>query len=256
MTHDHSVYIALVKHLWSSSSIDMGLPLYTLVRSSFSLHSTTAKLRCTQPEWKSDNASDTVTGCLGSMQCAWSANKIPITGLWKFSEIQPWLYLTCSIKDMPTLSMHTRVSSRNILQGSAAVLWSVINKLQVISFLSKYHICSSKQICKRTQLLINHVTYAYVYIHGHTFSHCVQLTIGCTSDMCRMHEKKKKTKHTKGSSATCNKSPVTKWHNIMGRGRLWHYYWHYSEPVVKADQTLTIFLPAFCRMSLFAILYL
>lgn len=136
-----------------------------------------------------------LAGCLGCNQWSMKCQRHPITCLRKLSEIQPRLYLTCSVKG--DIFEHARnaayrQSAANIFQSSAAVLWSVINKLRVISFLLKYHICSSKQICEGMQLLINHVIYAYVYVHGHTFSHCVQLTIRCTSDMCRTHEKKKK----------------------------------------------------------------
>lgn len=123
------------------------------------------------------------TGCLGYKRPGVKCQRHPLfrESLRKYSHD----HILCVASRGTPLSMHTQDVSRS----SAAVLWSAINKLQVISFLSKYHICSSKQICKRMPLLINHVTYAYVYIHGHTFSHRVQLTIRCTSDVWRTHGK-------------------------------------------------------------------
>lgn len=113
--------------------------------------------------------------------------------------------------------MHTQ----DVSQSSAAVLWSAINKLQVISFLSKYHICSSKQICKRMQLLIKscHIRIC-LYTWTHIFS---SRTVDYQMHLWRVQDawKNKQTnKRTEGSSATCNKSPVTK-KKVEGGGGGW-----------------------------------
>lgn len=114
-----------------------------------------------------------LAGCLGCNQWSMKCQRHPITCLRKLSEIQPRLYLTCSVKGDIFEHAHNaayRQSAANIFQSSAAVLWSVINKLRVISFLLQYHICSSKQICEGMQLLINHVIYACLCTWTHIFS--------------------------------------------------------------------------------------
>lgn len=58
---------------------------------------------------------------------------------------------------------------------------------------------------RRMQLFIKHVIYAYIIYMDTLFSYRIQLTIRCTSDMCKTYKKEKK-----GTRCHQQQEPVTK----------------------------------------------